>query len=44
MKYILINNSELIFKRHLDQLIICSIYLVCKLASNEYRIMFNDIK
>ncbi len=41
MKEILTSWPELLYHRHLDQLIICSIYAFCK---SIYKIMFNDIK
>jgi hypothetical protein len=41
MKEILINHPDLLHKRHLDQLIICSMYAVCKMGN--LKIMFNTI-
>ena len=42
MKEVILNHIELLENRHIDQLIICSIYANCKL--NQIDVKFNEIK
>lgn len=42
VKYIIVEEADLLYGRHLDQMILCGFYAVCK--TNQLNIKFIDIK
>jgi hypothetical protein len=42
VKYIIAGQPELMFNRHLDQMVLCAMYAICK--TNQIDAKFNDIK